>query len=55
MASREGGQGSRHSLSGQDSANELAAAQRHHRKGHRRSIMHANIAETMKVKQVKRM
>ena len=50
MASREG---SRQSVGGgQDSATELAAAQRHHRKGHRRSIMLANVAETLKVKQV---
>ena len=53
MASREEDrhQGSRQSLGGQDSASE-AVGQRHHRKGHRRSIMHANIAESLKVKQV---
>ena len=49
MASREEGAGSRHSLAGQDSE---AAVQRHHRKGHRRSLMHTNIAESMKIKQV---
>ena len=50
MASREDGPGSRHSLAGQDSE---AAIHRHHRKGHRRSIMHANVAESMKMKQVR--
>ena len=50
MASREDGPGSRNSLAGQDSE---AAIHRHHRKGHRRSIMHANVAESMKMKQVR--
>ena len=49
MSSREEAPGSRHSLTGQDSE---AAGHRHHRKGHRRSIMHANVAESMKMKQV---
>ena len=49
MASREEGTGSRCSLAGQDSE---ATVQRHPRKGHRRSIMHTNIAETLKIKQV---
>lgn len=40
--------GSRHSLAGHDSE---AAVTRHQRKGHRRSIMHANLAESMKIKQ----
>ena len=48
MTSREEDAGSRHSLAGQDSE---AAVQRHHRKGHR-SLMHTNIAESMKIKQV---
>ena len=50
MASREEGTGSRHSLTGQDSE---AAVHRHHRKGHRRSLMHTNIAESLKIKQVR--
>ena len=50
MASlEEGAAGSRCSLAGQDSE---ATVQRHPRKGHRRSIMHTNIAETLKIKQV---
>ena len=49
MASHEETSGSRHSLTGADSE---AALHRHHRKGHRRSLMHTNIAESMKIKQV---
>ena len=49
MSSREEAPVSQHSLTGQDSE---AAGHRHPRKGHRRSIMHANVAESMKMKQV---
>lgn len=49
MASHEETAGSRQSLTGADSE---AATHRHHRKGHRRSLVHTNIAESMKVKQV---
>lgn len=48
MASQEKGAESRHSLTGQDSE---TAVQRHHRKGNRRSLIHTNIAESMKIKQ----
>lgn len=50
MASREKAAESRHSLTGQDSE---STVQRHHRKGHRRSLIHTNVAESMKIKQAR--
>jgi dynein heavy chain len=52
MASHEEGHESKQSLCGHDSGAEVAV-QRHPRKGHRRSVLHANIAESVKIKQAR--